>query len=101
MRHLMCVLRQRFVVHDTRAFRVQTKVEPILPAELETGAGERVVAKLRRRMPFREAGGMGGEPADHRHADGAPDVGIWHSIHWRSRYVSCNIAVWIPRRTLT
>ena len=58
MRDLVRVLRQRFVVVFARRHRVEAEVELILPAEVKAGAGQRIVAKLRRRMTLGEIGGM-------------------------------------------
>ena len=46
MRDLVGFLRQRFVVIGARGFGVEAEVELILPAEVEAGTGEGVVAQL-------------------------------------------------------
>lgn len=58
MGHLMGFLRQRLVVEAAGGFWVQREVELIFPAEFETGAGERVVAQLCRRMPLGDICGV-------------------------------------------
>ncbi len=61
MRHLVRLLGQRLVVVVARGVGVEREVELVDPAELEAGAGERVVAQLRRRVALGEVGGVGGD----------------------------------------
>ncbi len=53
-------LRQGFVVVGTGGFRVKRQVELVLPAELEAGARQRIVAHLRCRMSLGKISRMGG-----------------------------------------
>ena len=55
---LRAVLRKRFVVEFACGFRVKAEIELILPAKLEAGLRERVVAVLRPGMALGEIGGM-------------------------------------------
>ena len=50
MRHLVGVLGQRLVVVAARGVGIESEVELVFPAEVETRAGQRVVAQLRRRV---------------------------------------------------
>ena len=61
MRHLVRLLGQRLVVVAARGVGVEREVELVDPAELEAGAGERVVAQLRRRVALGEVGGVRGD----------------------------------------
>jgi hypothetical protein len=59
MRDLVGVLGQRLVVVGAGRVGVEGQVELVLPAEVEAGAGEGVVAQLRGRVALGEVGGMG------------------------------------------
>ncbi len=54
MRGLVRLLREGFIVKASRRVRVETQVELILPAELEPGAGDGIIAQPGRRMTFRQ-----------------------------------------------
>ncbi len=56
--------RQCLVVVRPGTFRIQRKAKLVLPAELETGAGQRVVPRLGTRMALSEIGGMGSDFVD-------------------------------------
>ena len=61
MRHLVRLLGQRLVMVFAGGVGIEREVELVVPAELEAGARERVVAELRRRVALGEVGGVGGE----------------------------------------
>src|SRR5690606_25867978 len=61
MRDLVRFLGQRPVVKLARTFRIKREVELVLPAELETRPGKRIIAELRCRMSLRKIGGMRGD----------------------------------------
>ncbi len=61
MRDLVRLLGQRLVVEVARGFGVEREVELVLPAELEAGARQRVVAGSGGRVPLGEIGGVGGD----------------------------------------
>ena len=60
MCRFMGVLRQREVMEIACPIRVETEVELILPAELESRSAERIITRRRTRVAFRQIGGMGG-----------------------------------------
>ena len=62
MRDLVGLLGQRLVVEFPRRVGIEPEVELIFPTELEPRAADRVIAQPRRRMAFRQIGGMGGDP---------------------------------------
>ena len=60
MGHFLGGLGQGFVVIAARGVRVQGEVELVVPAELEAGFGQGVVADLGGRVSLGEVGGVGG-----------------------------------------
>ena len=61
MRDLVRLLRQRLVVEFARRVGIESDLELILPAEVETRPAHRVVAFARRRMALGEIGGVRGD----------------------------------------
>ena len=61
MRDLGAFGRQRLVVVGPRRDRIERQVELILPAELEARLAERVVPRLRARVPLGQIGGVRGD----------------------------------------
>jgi hypothetical protein len=61
VRDLVGFLGQRFLVVVARGVGVEREVELVLPAEVEAGVREGVVAQLRRRVALGEVGGVGGD----------------------------------------
>ena len=59
MGDLVRLLRQRLVVEALGRIGIERQVELVLPAELETGARERVVAELGCGVALGEIGGVG------------------------------------------
>src|ERR1051326_1694715 len=61
VRGLGAFLRKRLVVKLARGHGIEAQVELILPAELEAGLAQRVVAVLRAGMALRQVGGVRGD----------------------------------------
>ena len=56
MGHFVGLFRQGLVVEIARGIGVEREVELVLPAELEAGAAQRIIAQLRRRVALGEIG---------------------------------------------
>lgn len=61
MGDLVGVLGHGLVVEVAGGVGVEGEVELVLPAELEAGARQGVVAQFRRRVAFGQVGGVGGD----------------------------------------